>query len=119
MGASTGATLHLHYCMGELAGWGLSHDKSGKCGRCGMEKTEEKDNGCCNDEQKFFKNDTEQQTTEQGLYQIQLLTFVSPSFYNIIPALNFSLSTVENRVYHPPPRQNNIAVYIRNCVFLI
>ena len=119
MSASTGATLHLHYCMGKLADWGLSHNKSGKCGRCGMEKTEEKDNGCCMDEQKFFKNDTEQKTTEHDFYRIQLITLANPASYIKIPALLFSLITDEDSVTHPPPRQNSLAVYIRNCVFLI
>lgn len=119
MGASTGATLHMHYCMGKLADWGLSNDKSGKCGKCGMKKTAEKDNGCCKDEQKFFKNDTEQKTTEQDQIRIQLNTVDNPASYIIIPSPVFSLIINENPVYHPPPRLNGPAVYIRNCLFLI
>ena len=67
---STGATLHIHYCMGKLADWGLGHNNSKTCGECGMEKSEEKDNGCCKDEHKFIKNDTDQKTGEVG---VQLL----------------------------------------------
>ncbi len=119
MSASTGATLHLHYCMGKLADWGLSHNKSGKCGKCGMEKTDEKDNGCCKDEQKFFKNDTEQKTTEQYLYRIQLITVANPASFLNIQTLLFSFITDENPLNHPPPRQNGLAAYIHNCVFRI
>lgn len=84
-----------------------------------MEKTEEKDNGCCTDEQKFFKNDTEQQTTEQNFYRIQFFAVAYPASYLIIPSLLFYLTTNDAPVYHPPPRQSALAVYIRNCVFLI
>jgi hypothetical protein len=38
LSTSTGATLHVHYCMGRLAGWGLGHNNSKTCGKCGMEK---------------------------------------------------------------------------------
>lgn len=38
LGTSTGATVRLHYCMGELAGWGLKDVPSETCGSCGMEK---------------------------------------------------------------------------------
>ena len=56
LGTSTGATVHMHYCMGKLADWGLGHNKSKTCGNCGMEKSEEKDNGCCKDEHKFVNS---------------------------------------------------------------
>ena len=77
MSASLGATLHLHYCMGKLADWRFSHSRSEKCSKCGMAKTKEKDNGCCKDEQKFFKNDTDQKATEPGIHFIILLPFIS------------------------------------------
>jgi hypothetical protein len=27
LGTSSGATIHMHYCMGKLAEWGLGHQK--------------------------------------------------------------------------------------------
>ena len=81
--ASAGATLHLHYCMGQLADWGLQHNESKKCSKCGME--EKKDNGCCKHEQKFFKNDTDQKTTESALQLVPLINMIlPPSFIEII-----------------------------------
>ena len=38
LGTSSGATIHMHYCMGKLADWGLGHQNSKTCGNCGMEK---------------------------------------------------------------------------------
>ena len=73
IGSSTGATVHLHYCMGKLADWGIGHDKSENCSQCGMEKTDKKDNGCCKDEHKFIKNITDQKIAESGLQLSQLM----------------------------------------------
>jgi hypothetical protein len=73
MTASTGATLHMHYCMGKLADWGLGHNTSKTCDKCGMEKSGEKDNGCCKDEHKFVKNNTDQKTAETAFQVTQLI----------------------------------------------
>lgn len=116
---STGATLHIHYCMGKLADWGLGHNNSKTCGECGMEKSEEKDNGCCKDEYKFIKNDTDQKTAEVGLQMLQVLAVALPVSFIEIPSNDFHSATEENPISHAPPRINAVAVYIRNCVFLI
>jgi hypothetical protein len=116
---STGAMLHMHFCMGKLADWGLGQNKSKTCGGCGMEKSEEKDNGCCKDEHKFFKNDTDQKTVESGFQLIQLLSMALPVSFIDILSNDFSSVTEENPIRHAPPRSSGVAVYIRNCVFLI
>src|SRR5437868_537361 len=54
MASAMGATVHLHYCMGEFMDASLMHRDEHKCGKCGMLKTE-KDNGCCKDEHKTLK----------------------------------------------------------------
>lgn len=56
--SSSGVVVYEHYCMGELAQSSLSDDISdiGQCGKCGMEKNKDDDNGCCKDEQKFVKS---------------------------------------------------------------
>jgi hypothetical protein len=116
---STGATLHMHYCMGQLADWGLGQNKSKTCGKCGMDKSEEKDNGCCKDEFKLVKNDTDQKASEAGFKLIQLITVALPVSFVEIPSVNFPSVTEENPISHAPPRTGGVAVYIRNCVFLI
>lgn len=115
--ASAGATLHLHYCMGVLAGWGLQHNESKKCSKCGMQ--EKKDNGCCKHEQKFFKNDTDQKTTESALQLVPSISIaLPPSFIEVIFIDHLSKASV-NPINNAPPRTSAISVYIRNCVFLI
>jgi hypothetical protein len=116
---STGATLHMHYCMGKLADWGLGNNKSNTCGKCGMEKSEEKDSGCCKDEHKFIKNDTDQKTTEVGLQMLQVLAVALPVSFIEIPTNDFPSETEENPISHAPPRSSGAALHIRNCVFLI
>ena len=114
---SCGFTVHMHYCMGKLADWDLGHNKSKTCSKCGMEKSNEKDNGCCKDEHKFVKNVSDQKIAEAGLQMAKVLT-LTVSFIEI-PTIDFHVVTEENPVSHAPPRSGGVAVYIRNCVFLI
>lgn len=55
MAGATGATVHIHYCMGKLMGASLVHSDDDMCGKCGMKKKGQ-NNGCCKDEHKTFKN---------------------------------------------------------------
>jgi len=119
IGTPTGVTLHMHYCMGKLADWGFGHNKSNTCGKCGMEKSEAKDSGCCRDEHKFIKNDTDQKTAEVGLQMLQVLAVALPVSFIEIPSNDFPSVTEENPICHAPSRSSGVAVYIRNCVFLI
>ena len=119
LGTSTGATVHMHYCMGKLADWGLGHNKSKTCGACGMEKSEEKDNACCKDEHKFVKNDGDQKIAEAGFQMMQLASVALPVSFVEIPDNNFSSVTEENPISHAPPRSTGVAVYILNRTFLI
>lgn len=116
---ATGVTINMHYCMGELADWGIAHNKSRSCGKCGMEKSEEKNNGCCNDEQKFIKNNSDQKAAEPSFKPAQFFPVaLSTSFFELSNN-NFSSVTEKDPVSHAPPRSGGAAVYIRNCIFLI
>lgn len=119
MSTTTGANIHMHYCMGKLADWGLGHNKSKTCGECGMEKSEEKDNGCCKDEHKFVKNDGDQKIAEAGFQMMQLASAALPVTFFEIPVNNISSVTEENPISHAPPRSSGVAVYILNRTFLI
>ncbi len=119
MSTSSGAILHIHYCMGKIVDWDLGHNTSKTCGGCGMERSDEKGNGCCKDEHKFIKINTDQKIAETGFQLIKLIAVTLPvSFVEILPVSFLSL-TKENPISHAPPRSSGVAVYIRNCVFLI
>lgn len=119
LGTSTGATIHLHYCMGKLADTGLGINKSKTCGECGMEKSDEKDNGCCKDELKFVKNDSDQKINEVGIKMMQLASTAFPVSFIESPLNNIPSVTEENPISHAPPRSGGVAVYILNRTFLI
>lgn len=48
MYSSVGATLHLHYCMGEFVNVSFDDTTESICGKCGMESHAEKKE-CCKD----------------------------------------------------------------------
>ncbi len=120
LSTSSGATIHLHYCMGKLINWGLWHTESKKCDKCGMDKllkASQKD-GCCKDEHKRIQTEKDQKLTEtvSNLVKATSGTFLSSQVE--FPSPNISTITETNPVSNaPPPTQ--VPIYIRNCVFLI
>ena len=114
-----GATIHMHYCMGKIANWSLDFNTSKICGKCGMEKSDKKDNGCCKDEDKYVINHTDQKTAEAGFQPVQLLSAVLPVSFIEIPSVKFQLLAEENFIINSPPRSNSTAVYLLNRSFRI
>ena len=116
---STGATLHMHYCMGKLSHWDLGHNESKICSQCGMKNSEKNNKGCCDDKHKFLKNNADQKITETIFQGKQLITITVPFSFIKISLNIFKSITIEYSYSHPPPQNSGVAVYIRNCVFLI
>ena len=119
LGTSSGATIHMHYCMGKLADWSLGHNNSKTCGKCGMKKADSKKNGCCKDEHKFFKDDSAQKVTESNLQLMQLMATALPCPYIQLPELALPSLTEKSPNSNAPPRTPAVPVYIRNCTFRI
>jgi hypothetical protein len=116
---STGAIINVHYCMGKLAGWEFGNESSKTCGKCGMEKSDKKDNGCCKDEHKYIKNEADQKTAGSVFQLIELSAATHPvSFIELTDDVLLSI-TEENPVSNAPPLNGTVAVYIRNCSFII
>ena len=116
---TTGANLNLHYCMGELADWGLGSSKSKTCGFCGMDKGDENDNGCCKDEQKFVKNDSDQKFVESSLSILKIIAAAKLPYLTEIPADFFPFILEQNPVSHAPPRSKGQSLYKLHNSFLI
>lgn len=115
--ASSGATMHLHYCMGKLIDWSLSENSKGqKCSNCGMEKVLHK--GCCKDEHKQLKVD-DQKPVGANLSIVHLTsTAVISTFFEL--ASVYVPSIIEqNPLTNAPPREQSVPLFIRNCVFRI
>ena len=116
---STGIAIRTHYCMGELADWGLGSGKSNICSTCGMKESDEKENGCCKEKHTLIKNTTDQKFTGTVLIMIPVFSVALPSCFIEAHSNNFLSITRGNPANHAPLRSRGVAVYIRNCVFLI
>ncbi len=117
--ATTGATVHLHYCMGKQADWNLVKTKSKTCSKCGMEKTATEDNGCCKDEIKFIKDNSAQKITETGFNVLQSIIVALPPSFIEISWVDYPSTSNSILLTHSPPLLKSVAVYILNCTFLI
>ena len=62
---SVGATMHMHYCMGKLVSRGFAQNDSEYSSDCGLKESNQKNKGCCKDEKRFLKNDTDQKSLNQ------------------------------------------------------
>ena len=115
---STGGTINYHFCMGEVADFSFWENEEKNCGRCGMEKQESEDKGCCRDERQWIKIEDDQKTNTNKLeisrLQPEAISFV---FFN-----NWFFASQN---HHPfpeskaPLRSCELAVYLLNCVFRI
>ena len=116
---STGAAIHMHYCMGQLADWGIGRSDSKTCGNCGMDKSNEKDNGCCKDEHKQIKLKTDHQKVEStAIINMLFAPIITPpaTSFNFQPFLQI---TESYPTCHAPPAIVNIKLHVLHCVFLI
>jgi hypothetical protein len=119
MSTSIGASIHVHYCMGRITDWGFEQNDAKTCGKCGMEKSIKKSNGCCKDEYKYLKNNTDQKNLTTDFQMAQQEGVAVPVSFYELPSVDFPSVTEENPISHAPPRDCGVAVYIRNCVFRI
>lgn len=118
--STSGATVHLHYCMGKLVEQNLWHNQKEECGKCGMDKSETNDdNGCCKDEHKQLKLDVAHKIAGSTFDHLQLLAIALPVSFVELPIISFSSIAEENPTSNAPPRSFGVAIYKRNCVFRI
>jgi hypothetical protein len=119
LGVSSGASVHFHYCMGELVSWGLEKNEAKSCGFCGMPKAESKKKSCCADVEQKAKVEKSQKAS-QTLYKFdQLSTAV------ILPETLFSyqapvpVKIALEALSNAPPNGPQVPVFIKNCTYRI
>lgn len=116
LGVTSGATVHLHYCMGELVDMGFVSSKTDKCGNCSMEGDATKN--CCKHETKTAKVDKAQKVSDQGfqfksfITEFKIAYQVFPEIYSITLGQDFPL-------INSPPARSDLPVFLQNCSFLI
>lgn len=105
--------------MGQMTGWELGKSNSNICGNCGMKVNKQQQKDCCNEEQKFVKENSDQNITEplflaQQNVAVALTTgFVDinrVAFYSFMPRKHINVSAHRSR---------NVALYLSNRVFRI
>lgn len=117
---SVGASMYMHYCMGQLADAGLLQDKTKTCGHCGMDKKEAKDNGCCTEEHKFLKNTSDQKTTDLSFSIKQFAAAAEPVSFIVFQQNDLPTVTEVNPLSNAPPHGNySNAYYILHRSLLI
>lgn len=119
VGVSSGNSLYLHYCMGELQGMSLSQDQGDHCDNCGMLKSRSVKKGCCEEKQQHFKIDKDQKTSSydfqfNALYPVTL----TPKYSDIFPLHSTSISE-SFPVNQAPPDLTSQPVYLLNQAFRI
>ena len=117
---SSGATLHMHYCMGKLVELGLWKKQDKECGNCGMTNTAKASNDdCCKDEHKEVKGEKDQKLVSASVGHVLLSSeALSPSSI-VLPEVYVPSAILENPVSNAPPRSSKVAYYLLNCIFLI
>lgn len=119
LATTTGATVHMHYCMDKLVELNLWHSEEEQCSKCGMEKSQQSDNGCCKDEHKQVKVENDHVKSTVVFTAMQLAAVALPVSITEVPPVTFFSVTEENPRSHAPPRSGGLAIHKRNCVFLI
>jgi hypothetical protein len=115
MATSTGANVHMHFCMGKLKSLGLwTAKKKDGCDFCGMKKR----NGCCEDKRVVVKIEKKQDVfVAPG--PVTTYSLLPPGYFTnwsipILPATPVDLSSSTS-----PPFNSGIPLFIRNCTYRI
>jgi hypothetical protein len=117
--ASLGATIHMHYCMGSLAGWSLTPSNQQNCDVCGMKKNASSAKPCCKHEKHSFKIADDQNTATKTFIQAPAIAILFPVYTYQLSGDKLSSITQEWPLTNSPPRSTAIAVYLSNKNFRI
>ncbi len=119
LGTSSGATVHFHYCMGELVKWGLTTPDEGNCEFCGMTKNATEKNSCCKNDYKQAKIDQSKKST-QLVYEFKQFPAVFQHTFKSDTYQIALLAQKTNTVFsNAPPEWLSVPVFIRNCTYRI
>lgn len=114
-----GATMHFHYCMGELVEISFNAYEDDACGKCGMDATTKM--GCCKDVQKEIKLKTEHQknATQDIAFKYIATPAVLPTFHPYSVALIMAHRDNYTDYRPPPPKELRQKLRILYCSYLI
>lgn len=114
--ASSGATIHFHYCMGSVTGWDASSSSPDNCNNCGMYKQDKQ--GCCTDRHATFKMQKEQLASCINYVPANDFVYVKQQCISLVNQPLFIYTGIVTSSNSPPLIQAK-PVYILHCVFRI
>ncbi len=119
LATTTGATFHLHYCMGKLVNVKLGKKETKKCSKCESEESDPCSKNCCKDAYKTVKFEKEYSATDNIFPSFQLKIWAKSVPYVELPQPSFvSVSPVYSKS-NAPPRSRNIPIYLLHNLLLI
>src|SRR5262245_2203831 len=80
---SFGATINMHYCMGEFIEISIGNKKSSHCNGCGMAKDDSKEKDCCKSEHKQLKHEKHHAASSLKITSSQIAGHPSGSLWLI------------------------------------
>ena len=117
--ASLGFTLKKQYCTGSMADRSVSHCISKICDKCGSEHINKKDKNCCGNENKFVKNEKDQNIPESVFHPTPSTVVALPPYFLELSFNEFTSALEVIPINHAPPPDNGVAIYLRDRVFRI
>lgn len=121
LASAGGATVHFHYCMGELKNWSLAHTetKSDKCSNCGMSKKASAGKDCCKDQHQELKTDSFQGSANNSIKFQQLpVSVLTHSFLELPDPSTVTLAELQ-LVTNAPPGKIAVPLFLRHRTFRI
>jgi len=118
LSTSMGATIHLHYCMGKLASWGLIDHESKNCPQCGMAKKTSASGcmaakmDCCRDEHKQIKTDKDQKLFPSEFFKYSNLTQAITLHELAISDIKTFSPTIAYPNSNAPPILGNLPLFV-------
>ncbi|WP_212003922.1 hypothetical protein [Chitinophaga sp. HK235] len=119
IGTSTGATFHMHYCMGKLVEVELWRGDSKKCSHCKTDLNKGCSKKCCKDEHKTVKLEKDQKVVAHALDFLQMPVADAPAYYTSLPPARVLALAEEHPVSNAPPRSSKVHPHILHCNFRI
>lgn len=113
---TSGFSVNLHYCMGELASVELHDTHEEGCSKCGMPVKGD----CCKDEARFVKMDNTHQAAQAfaGLTAAMTALPLAPQPVWLQPVCTATVLHVWAPL-HAPPLIPATPLYVHHCIFLV
>lgn len=118
LGVSSGATVHFHYCMGELIDWGVSQEKSlnsETCSNCGMIKGNT--DNCCKDKDQEIKVKDSLKVASSS-FMVKVFAF-EPLLFPDLAQMPLPVSIQPHLSGDTLLRPQKTSLFLRNCNFRI